>query len=170
MVNNDQQCKFQVINEYFLHSSAICLIIELTTATDTMQLALMISALATHSRARYIAILPPVVMRNTLQNSTMNTSAGQNSTLLDDQPIRNYDTTDYRVYIGFLVFGVVMAVLLLPIACSYDILNWYRSKRESKKIQQRKVDVEWAKVKMCEMTQPAAAYVRPERYERSRDP
>jgi hypothetical protein len=134
-----------------------------------MQLALIVSVLATLSRARYIPILPPVVVRDILQNSAMNNSAGQNLTLSDDKPIRNYDTTKYRVYIGFLVFGVVMAVLLLPIVCNYDILKWYRNKREGKKIQQRKVHVEWAKAKMHEMTQPAAAYVRPERYERTRN-
>ena len=99
-----------------------------------------------------------------LHNSTINASTGQNSAMINDKPSRNYNTTSYKVYIGFMVFGAIAAVFFLLFACSFDAWKWYRGMGKGKEIKQRKVDVEWAKAKMREMTKPPAAYVRPERY------
>ena len=130
----------------------------------TMQEAIIFVMLAAFAQARYTPILPPMPVHKMLQNSTINASAGQNSTMINDKPSRNYNTTSYKVYIGFMVFGAIAAVFFLLFACSFDAWKWYRGMGKGKEIKQRKVDVEWAKAKMREMTKPPAAYVRPERY------
>ena len=109
-------------------------------------------------------ILPPIVVRDMLGNSTMSMSAGLNATQVDREAARDYNTAEYRVYIALLVFGIVIAVLVLPVAGSMDILRWYRWMRKKKAIKQRKIDVEIATAKIREMTQPESAYLRPERF------
>lgn len=93
----------------------------------------------------------------------MNTSAGRNTTLIDDKPARDYSTVEYRAYVAFLVLGIVLAVVFLPLVLSRDIGRLYRERKDSKKVKQRNFDVEMAHSKMRAMTEPAVAYLCPER-------
>lgn len=127
-----------------------------------MKTTIAVTMLTSLAQAAYLPILRPITVRNTQPNNTTNIYPGHN-TLLVPEAARKYDTAAYRVYITFLVFGIVMAIVVVPIACSNDTMHWYRAMRAKKGIQQRKVDVEAATRKMREMTQqPDRAYLRPE--------
>lgn len=104
-----------------------------------------------------------MVVRDVLQSSTVDASAGRNTTLPHGGSTRDYDTVGYRVYIAFLVFGIVMAVLYLPLVFSSSVLCWYHRRRENKMARQRGVEVEVATAKMREMLRPDAVYLRSER-------
>ncbi|KAF2628959.1 hypothetical protein BU25DRAFT_465994 [Macroventuria anomochaeta] len=128
-----------------------------------METTIVLTMFATLAQAGLLPFLPSIEVRDMLQNSTANVYAGQNTTQVDPESMRDYNTTEYRVYIAFLVSGIVMAVAILPVSCSPDILYWYRRKREDKQVRQRKADVEMATAKMRAMAQPDMVYLRPER-------
>lgn len=128
-----------------------------------MQTAIVLAAFATLTQAGLTPILSPTVARDVLQNGTMNTSTRRNTTLIDDQPAREYSTVEYRAYVAFLVLGIVLAVVFPPLVLSRDIGRLYRERKDSKKVKQRNFDVEMAHSKMRAMTEPAVVYLRPER-------
>jgi hypothetical protein len=130
----------------------------------TMATTILLTMFATLAQASLTPLLPPIVVRDTLQNSTTNVTAGQNTTYPGAQSTRNYDTAAYKVYIAVMVFGTVSAALMLPIVYSPDVLYWWRQKKHKKAVEQRKEDVAEATARMRqEMTQPQEAHVRPER-------
>ncbi|KAJ4988436.1 hypothetical protein SVAN01_06053 [Stagonosporopsis vannaccii] len=110
-------------------------------------------------------ILPPLSIRETLQNNTGVALFGQNPTQFNPRSDANYkDTVAWRVYIAFLVLGILTAVVMPPIVCSPDILYHYRSMRAKKQTEKRKNDVEVATAKIREVLQhPKSAHLRAER-------
>lgn len=112
--------------------------------------------------------LPPLSVRDAPRNSTITMAApfGLNSTQSNLGPDVHYlDTVAWKVYIAFLVLGILTAALMLPVVYSTDLLSWYRSRRAEKQNKQREIDVKVAKAKMREMLQqPEHAHLRAERY------
>lgn len=109
---------------------------------------------------------PPLTAREAPDNVTLTTLLGVNLTLPNLELGFHYnDTVAWRVYIAFLVLGIIMAVLLSIFAVSPDMLNWYRYMQTRKEVNQRKVDVEVATAKMREMLQqPESAHLPRERF------
>lgn len=128
-----------------------------------MATTLLLTMFATFAQAHLTPLLPPITVRDTLQNSTINISAGRNTTYPGAVPTRNYNTAAYKVYIAFMVFGTVAAALMLPIVCSPDILHWYRQMKQKKATKQRKEDVAEVTARMRETAQPQEVHLRPER-------
>ncbi|KAF2998996.1 hypothetical protein E8E13_007757 [Curvularia kusanoi] len=123
---------------------------------------LAFTALITLAQARVFHPLPPIQVRDTAHNSTTPYPAGGNSTLSHTVP--SYDhSTAWRVYIGFLVFGILTAILVPLVATSPDTMSWYRGMRGLKKAKKIGYDVEFASaVKMSQMKRPEGAHMRPE--------
>ncbi|KAJ4363842.1 hypothetical protein N0V95_000911 [Ascochyta clinopodiicola] len=128
-----------------------------------MPTAIALAMLTTLAQAGLVQILPPILRRDAFQNSTVNVSAGRNATLVNDKPMQDYNTVEYRAYIAFLVLGIVLAVLFLPVVLSRSIMGWRFKEQEKKKVQQRNVDVGTATAQMRAMTQPEVVHLRPER-------
>lgn len=128
-----------------------------------MATTILLTMFATFAQAHLTPLLPPITVRDTLQNSTINVSAGRNTTYPGAESTRNYNTAAYKVYIAFMVFGTVAAALMLPIVCSPDILHWWRQMRQEKAVKRRKEEVAEATARMREMTQPQEVHLRPER-------
>ncbi|KAF9693367.1 hypothetical protein EKO04_008757 [Ascochyta lentis] len=128
-----------------------------------MQIVIFLASLTTLAQAGVVSILSPIRGRDGTQNSTSTVSAGRDATLLNDKPMRDYNTVEYRAYIAFLVLGIVVAVLFLPVVLSRSIVLWRCKQKEKKKIQQRNVDVNMATAQMHAMTHPEDVYLRSER-------
>ncbi|KZM22485.1 uncharacterized protein EKO05_0000821 [Ascochyta rabiei] len=128
-----------------------------------MNAVIILVILTTLAQAGLIPTLPPILGRDEFQNSALHVSAGRNAMLVSDKPTQDYNTVQYRAYIAFLVLGIVLAVLFLPVVLSRSIVGWYCKEQEKKKVQQRNVDMETATAQMRAMTQPEVVHLRPER-------
>lgn len=137
-----------------------------------MAITILLTLFATLAQARLTPLLPPIVVRDGLHNTTVNAniSAGHNTTYSGTVPTRNYDTAAYKIYIAFMVFGTVSAALILPLVYSPNAIQWWRQKKHEKSVKRRKEEVSPATVRMREMRvntppppAPAEAYLRPER-------
>jgi Na+-transporting methylmalonyl-CoA/oxaloacetate decarboxylase gamma subunit len=128
-----------------------------------MQTAIVLAMLTILAQADFIQISPPILGRDALQSNTNHVSAGQNATLLEEKPLLDYNTVEYRAYITFLTLGIVLGILFLPVVLSRSIIRWRRRAQEKSKVKQRNVDVEMATAKMRAMTQPGVVHLRPER-------
>jgi hypothetical protein len=131
---------------------------------------ILLALFTTVARASLTPLLPPIVVRDGLHNSTIhaNISAAHNETYTGAESIRNYDTAAYKVYIAFLVFGTVSATLMLPVIYSPNAIHWWRQSKHQKALKQRKGDVAEATARVREMREsipppPPDAYLRPER-------
>lgn len=131
-----------------------------------MHSTLILMALAALAQAGRITLPPPILIRDTVQNSTFIARLDQDFTRVDAGPKVHYkDTVAWQMYIAFLVLGILIAVLMPAAVYSPDMLYWYRSMRAKKQTEQRKVDVEVATLKMQDMLQrPEGAHLRTERY------
>jgi|SRR5690242_5472998 len=131
-----------------------------------MHSTLILTTLAALAQAGRIRLLPPILIRDAVQNGMFVAHSDQDLTQVNDGPKVHYkDTVAWQVYIAFLVLGILIAVLMPAAVYSPDMLYWCRSMRAKKLTEQRKVDVEVATVKMQDMLQlPEGAYLRAERY------
>jgi hypothetical protein len=118
---------------------------------------------ATLARADRIPVLTQMEVRAMSQNSTISMPVGRNVTRVDDESIRHYNTVKYRAYVGFLVIGIVIAVIFPFVFFGPSLFHCYRRRQEYNKAKERKADVEIYVAKMCAMTQPTPAVLRPER-------
>lgn len=118
---------------------------------------------AAFAQAGLVPMLPSLEVRYPLHNSTIDALDNCNSTKVSHEPTRRYDTAGWRVYIAFLVLGILVALLTLPVVCSPDLMRWYRSIRGRRNVEERTVDVEFATAKMQEMAQPDDVYLPRER-------
>ncbi len=134
-----------------------------TSSIANMQLICALIMFATLAQAIFIP-MPPIQIRDTLHNSTVSSSVDQ-STQVDSESTFNHSTAAWRMYIAFLVLGILAAIIMFPAVCSADVLTLCRSRRKQEVFKQHKVDVELAALKMREMLQePEGAYLRNERY------
>jgi hypothetical protein len=119
---------------------------------------------ATLGNASRLPVLPPIVVRALPQNSTLVPPAGQNATnQADEQSVRDYDTVEYRAFIAFLVLGITVAILFLPVVFGPSLWRLYQEKQAKKRVRERMVEIEVAWTKMQAMTEPQPALLRPER-------
>lgn len=133
----------------------------------------ILALFATLAQARLMPPLPPIVVRDGLEDvydtvKNANISAGHNATYPGADVARNYDTFAYKIYIAFMIFGAVSAALILPIVYSRNAIHWWRQKKHQKALRVRKEDVAEATMRMREMREstpppPPEAYLRPER-------
>ncbi|KAJ8109562.1 hypothetical protein OPT61_g7367 [Boeremia exigua] len=132
----------------------------------TMQTTIALAMLATLAQAGLIPIIPPIERRDKLFDSTMNISAGQNTTQTNPQSVMNYSTAAWRAYVAFLAIGIIVAILMLPAVFSADIMCWYGSRRlrqKQKETKQRKNDLDIGQARLREMHKPETAHLRTER-------
>lgn len=122
-----------------------------------MQTFLILAAIVTLAQAGLTPILPPLTPRDMPLNST------RNSTTFGDEVTPYHTTVEYKVWLAFLIFGIVAAVMYLPLVFGRDLLRLCHGVKKGRQIQQRYGDVEMAQAQMRGMAEPEVAYLRPER-------
>ena len=139
----------------------------------TMKTTLLLAAFAALAQARVIPILPILAVRDPLSNTSTPAPAGGNLNSTFTYPGINAPRAPgythiagWKVYIAFLVLGIVAAVLV-PLLGG---LLWYLPRRGKGGKNPKNGDVEMsrlAKMKvrgMVNMVRPQNAHVKPERY------
>lgn len=133
------------------------------------------SAVLTQAGAISNQVLHAIYNNNNLTNSTSShhpilQQASLNSTHPTTEFQRNHNTVEYRAYIGFLAFGIIMAVLF-PLVLGAPAVEWYVKRLRSKRrmagkkweLRQKERDLEAAHIRMVNVTRPAPVATRSER-------